>query len=467
MHNLHDIEKFRTLINHIPGVIYRCVGDEWLSLEFFSDEIVTLTGYPRAYFEQNRRDGYTKIVYEEDRVALKKKILHALAEKEKFEIEYRIVKKNGELCWVLERGQVVYEETNQVSYVDGCIFDIHYRKQTEEALRKSEDEVKRLALVAHNTTNSVLITDADERITWVNEGFTRISGYGLEEVMGKKIGYSLDGPEMDTENQQRIRYALDKRLPFNEEFISYGKNGKPIWLKVDCQPLFDEDGKHLGFMAIENNITRRKLAQLQQEELVQRLTLATDSAEIGIWEIDLATNLVIWDDRMYTLYGYPSNTTMSLYKIFFTSVHPDDVGMMNTIIGELLSRKKEINGAVYRIILPDGSTRHIESHAIIKKSESGRILSLIGTNRDITDDILVQEKIKTQNKVLREIAFIQSHEVRRPLANILGVIEILKNSGALNDLEIFGHLVDSANELDMEIRKIVDKTNELDDEAFR
>lgn len=467
MDNLQDIEKFRTLINHIPGVIYRCAGDEWLSLEFFSDEIETLTGYPRDYFVQDRKGGYSKIVYEEDRESLKKKILHAIAGKEKFEIEYRIVKKNGELCWVLESGQGVYEEANQVSYVDGCIFEITERKQIENALEKSKDEVKRLALVAHNTTNSVLITDADERITWVNEGFTRISGYSLEEVSGRKLGYSLDGPEMDTENQKRIRLALDNRLPFNEEFISYGKNGKSIWLKVDCQPLFDEDGKHLGFMAIENDITRRKLAQLQQEELVQRLSLATDSAEIGIWEIDLGTNQVIWDERMYAMYGYPSNTTTSLFKIFNTSVHPDDAELMSQIIGELLSRKKEINGAVYRIILPDGRTRHIESHAIIKKSESGRILSLIGTNRDITDDILIQEKIKTQNKVLREIAFIQSHEVRRPLANILGVIEILKNSGALNDLEIFGHLVDSANELDIEIRKIVDKTNNLDDEAFR
>ena len=462
-----DIEKFRSLVNHIPGVIYRCLGDEFLSLEFFSDEIEKLTGYPREYFVQNRQYGFSKLVHDEDREKVRKTIRHALAEKEKFEIEYRILKKNGELRWVFESGQGIYEAANQISYVDGCIFDITARKKTEAALEKSEDEVKRLALVAHNTTNSVLITDTDQKITWVNEGFTRISGYTLEEVRDKKIGYSLEGPEIDLENQKRIRHALDNKLAYNEEFISYNKNGEAVWLKVDCQPLFDENGKHLGFMAIENDITRRKTAQKQQEELLARLTLATDSAAIAIWEIDLSNNHVIWDERMYSIYGYPPDTQMSLYKIFFTSVHPEDVEMMNTIIGELLSRKKEINGAVYRIILPDGQIRNIESHAIIKKSETGRMLSLIGTNRDITDQILVQEKIKTQNKVLREIAFIQSHEVRRPLANILAVIEILKNSGSINDLEIFDHLVESANELDMEIRSIVNKTNNIDDDAFR
>ena len=462
-----DIEKFRSLVNHIPGVIYRCSGDEYLSLEFFSDEIEKLTGYTREYFVQNKQDGYSRLVHVDDRDAVRKTIRQAVAQKEKFEIEYRIVKKNGELRWVFESGQGIYEAADQISYVDGCIFDITHRKKTEAALEKSEDEVRRLALVAHNTTNSVMITDEDENITWVNEGFTRITGYTLEEIRGKKIGYSLEGPEMDVANQQRIRHALDNKLPFNEEFISYQKNGTSIWLRVDCQPLFDEKGKHLGFMAIETDITRRKTAQKQQEELLWRLTLATDSAAIGIWEIDLSNNDVIWDNRMYTIYGYQPDTEVSLYKIFYTSVHPDDVDMMNRIIGELLSRKKEINGAVYRIILPDGSVRHIESHAIIKKSDSGRILSLIGTNRDVTEDILVQEKIKTQNKVLREIAFIQSHEVRRPLANILAVIEILKNSGSVNDLEIFDHLVESAHELDNEIRSIVNKTNNIDDEAFR
>ena len=462
-----DISKLNALVNHIPGAIYRCRGDEFLSLEFFSEEIEKLTGYPVDHFMNNRKDGYLKLVYNDDVDRLKAAMYHAIAKKEKFEIEYRITRKDGELRWVFESAQAVYDDADKVSYVDGCIFDITRRRQTEMALARSEDEVKRLALVAHNTTNSVLITDADGIITWVNEGYARISGYTPEEVRGKRIGYSLIGPGYDEKSQQLIQSALDKRLPFKEEFISYTKSGKPIWLEVDCHPLQDENGTHLGFMAVESDITQRKSTLKEQEELVRRLTLATDSASIGIFEIDLSNNHVIWDDRMYELYGYPKDTPVSLFKIFDKAVHPEDAQMMTQIIGELLSQKKEIDGAVYRIVLPDGKIRYIESHAIIKKSESGRVLSLIGTNRDVTDAVLVQEKIKSQNKVLRDIAFIQSHEVRKPLANILGVIEILKNTGTLNGLEIFDHLVESAQELDQQIRAIVNKTNNIDDDVFR
>jgi len=458
-----DSKKFRSLVNHIPGVIYRCLGDEFFSLQYFSDEIEKLTGYPVDYFIQNPKDGYLRIVHDDYRALLKEAISHAVTGKEKFELEYKIITKNGELRWVIENGQGVYEAEDQVIYVDGCIFDITNRKQTESALQKSKDEIKRLALVAQNTTNAVMVTDAEENITWINAGYTRVTGYTIEDIRGKKIGYSLVEPEM----KQRIRTALDNKLPYKNEFLSHTKNGDAIWLEVDCQPLTDEQGRHLGFMAIETDITQRKQTLKQQEELLQRLTLATDSAEIGIFEIDLSTNEVIWDDRMYAIYGYPLDTELSLFKVFGSALHPDDAEMMRNIIGELLSQKKEINGAVYRIILPDGKTKYIESHAIIKKSESGKIISLIGTNRDITDDVLVQEKIKTQNKILREIAFSQSHEVRRPLANILGVIEVLRTSGAINDLEIFEHLAESANQLDMQIRNIVNKTNSIDDEAFR
>jgi len=462
-----DNDKIRSLVNHVPGAIYRCRGDEDITLEFFSEGVEKLTGYPAAYFMENRVNGYSNLVYEPDRNMFNQNDRLALLEKGKFEIEYRIVHKDGSIKWVFESGIVNMGLGDDEIYIDGYIFDISRRKQMEADLQKSEEEVKRLALVAENTTNSVMVTDAEENIIWINEGYTRISGYTIDDIRGKKIGYSLLAEGADPAGYQKIRAYLDKKKPYKEEFISYTKSGKQIWLEVDCQPLLDENGKHLGFMAVENDITQRKQTLKEKEELVQRLTLATESAEIGIFEIDLATNDVIWDDKMYEIYGCKKEDGLSLYKVFFNSVHPEDRDMMANIINELLAQKKEIDGAIYRISIPGGGIKYVESHAIIKKSDSGRILSLIGTNRDVTTDILVQEKIKSQNKVLRDIAFIQSHEVRRPLANILGVIEILQQSGSLKGLEIFDLLIESANELDQQIRAIVKKSNEMDDEVFR
>ncbi|MCK9402810.1 MAG: PAS domain-containing protein [Chitinophagaceae bacterium] len=460
-------EKIRSLVNHIPGAIYRCRGDKFITLEFFSDEIEKLTGYPVNYFMQNTKDGYSKLVYADDRDAFTELIRCAIADKIKYEIEYRIVTKNGELKWVFESGKGNYDEDEKVVFVDGCIFDITRCKQAEAALAITKDEVRRLALVARNTTNAVMITDSEENIIWINESYTRISGYTLEEIAGKKIGYSLDGPGGDPDIRQKVHKLLDNKQPYKDELMSFHKNGNPIWVEVDCQPMRDEQGKYLGYMAIETDITQRKQILKEQEELLQRLSLATGSAAIGIFEMDFANKQVIWDDRMYEIYGCKKEEGLNLFKVFNKAIHPEEQAMITKIIEESRAQKKDINGIVYRIIIPDGRIRYIESHAIIKKSESGLIDSLIGTNRDITDAVLAQEKLKAQNKVLRDIAFIQSHEVRRPLANILGVLEILQNSGALKGLELFDHLIESAKELDVQIRAIVTKANEMDDEVFR
>ncbi len=455
-------QQLQKFVDHIPGVLYRFIADENYTIEFFSDGIEALTGYTSSELSINRRSGYNHLIFHDDLLMVDNAIELAIANKHKYEVEYRILHKDKEIRWVFERGGAVYDAEQNKTFIDGSIFDVTSRKKVEAALERSEDEVKRLALVAHNTTNSVLIADTNQQIIWVNDGFTRISGYTLEEIRGKKIGYSLEGPKVDQKTKIRLQYSLDNKLAFKEEFLSYPKSGNPLWLEVDCQPLFDENNVHIGFMSIENDITRRQQAQLDQEELLQRLTLATDSAQIAIWEIDIATNHIIWDDKMFEMYGYENDPDFPPYKIWKRTVHPDDLDMMQKIIGQLIDGKREIDSAVYRITTPNGRVRHIESHAIVKKSPSGKILRLIGTNRNITDDIAVQEKLKTQNKVLRDIAFIQSHEVRRPLANILGVIEVLNSSNSVNNKEIFDHLIESANELDMQIRSIVKKTNNLD-----
>ncbi len=455
--------QFNSLLNHIPGVIYRILGDEHFSISFMSDEIENLTGYPVSHFYANRKDGFSSLIFEDDKALVKTTIQHAINNKEQYSLKYRILHKDGTIRWVSETGQAVFEAENQISFLDGCIFDITKKKHYEEALAYSKDEVKRLALVAHSTTNSVMITDAFENIIWVNQGFTRISGYTLDEVIGKKFGYSLEGPEADENAKKRLRHAIDNRLAIKDEFLSSAKNGDQIWLEVDSQPLFDEEGKYLGFMTIENDITKRKHAQQQQEELLQRLTLATDSAKIGIWEIDLKNNNhVIWDDTMFDIYGYVNNEATSPYKIWKKLMHPDDMNMIMEIVNELVEGKKEEDSALYRIITTSGVVRYIETHAIVKRSDSGKVVRLIGTNRNVTEDILVQEKLKSQNKALRDIAFIQSHEVRRPLANILGVIEVLNNNNTVSNKDILDHLIQSANELDTQIRSIVKKTNSLD-----
>ena len=146
------------------------------------------------------------------------------------------------------------------------------RTRIDRAVLATQSETKKLALVASSTDNAVVITDADGRIEWVNEGFTRVTEYSLDEVKGKKPGAVLQGPETDPETVAAVRAKLREGRAFENEIVNYSKSGRKYWLAISVQPIHDEFGRLTNFIAIESDITGRKAAEAA-------LTAARDAAE--------------------------------------------------------------------------------------------------------------------------------------------------------------------------------------------
>ncbi len=129
-------------------------------------------------------------------------------------------------------------------------------------IESSSREVQRLALVASETDNGVIITDVDENIEWVNEGFTRITGYTLEEVRGRKPGAFLQGPNSSAGTIRFIREKVQARESFSAELINYAKNGDEYFITIDAKPLFERE-RFIGFIAIQRDDTERYLHEQQ------------------------------------------------------------------------------------------------------------------------------------------------------------------------------------------------------------
>ncbi|MCS7086079.1 MAG: ATP-binding protein, partial [Bacteroidia bacterium] len=127
---------------------------------------------------------------------------------------------------------------------------------------------------ASKTDNAVIITDAQGRIQWVNDGFERITSYAFDEVLGKKPGDFLQGPDTDPKTVARIRQYLRERKPFTEEILNYTKYGKPYWITLSISPVFDDAGALVNFIAVESDVTERKLFENKLVETNQRLQSA-------------------------------------------------------------------------------------------------------------------------------------------------------------------------------------------------
>jgi len=129
-------EKFRSLILNIPGAVFRC--DVTYTLEFISDAIQEITGFPASGFIHDRSRSYLSIVHPEDVELIKHSIVQSILEQHSCSIEYRIIHADGTLRWIWERRQAIFDSRGRFLWFDGVLFDVSDHKQTEQELRRSE-----------------------------------------------------------------------------------------------------------------------------------------------------------------------------------------------------------------------------------------------------------------------------------------------------------------------------------------
>lgn len=133
--------QFRTLVQNIPEIVYRCALDKHWTVIFISDHIETVSGYPTADFVGNSVRSFTSIIHPEDLDKVNQTTLSAVASKTPYTIEYRIVHRNGVVHWVIEKGQASFDNQGQVMWLDGVIRDISERKQAEKDAQKLRDQL--------------------------------------------------------------------------------------------------------------------------------------------------------------------------------------------------------------------------------------------------------------------------------------------------------------------------------------
>ena len=124
-------ERYRTLVENVPGVNYRCACDPHWTMEFLSDEVETLTGYRAEEFLGNRVRSFVSVIHPDDVAMVQATVLEGVRNRQTFTVEYRIVRADGGVRWVYAKGQGVFHPDGRLRCLDGVILDITHRKQGE------------------------------------------------------------------------------------------------------------------------------------------------------------------------------------------------------------------------------------------------------------------------------------------------------------------------------------------------
>ena len=250
------------------------------------------------------------------------------------------------------------------------------------------------------------------------------------------------------------------------------KDQSTLWSLVTLAPLFDDVGKYSGGIALCQDISQRK--ELEEEKaldefkihaLAQRLSLAVEGAGLGVWELDLQSNKLIWDETMHTIYGFEPGTVGGDFSTWQNCLHPEDKPLVDKNFDRLL-KGEVVEIFVFRIFRKsDNELRYLEANGLMQTSKDGVPLRLIGTNCDITSrktQEIAFEKAKHDaelaNSAKSEFLANVSHEIRTPLAVIRGFAELLINSeSSVQDRERWlNSIIQSSLQLELLVNDILD-----------
>lgn len=132
-------ERFRTLVANLPGTVYRCLNDDDWTMQFISENVREITGYPATEFIDNAVRTYDSVISTEDSQQVADEVDAAVNKKEPWDIQYRIVRADGEIRWVGERGRAAFRDDGSVDHLDGVIIDITEAKKLSEELEVARE----------------------------------------------------------------------------------------------------------------------------------------------------------------------------------------------------------------------------------------------------------------------------------------------------------------------------------------
>lgn len=202
---------------------------------------------------------------------------------------------SGSELWLSVTFTSVHDDQQRPDRVLCMIQDITERKNREQ-------EFERLSLVANNTDNSVIITDKNGFTEYVNEGFTKMTGYEASQIIGKKPGTLLQGPLTDKTIVDKLRKKIAQGTSVYEEILNYNSKGETYWVSLAINPVHDESGGIVRFISIQADITQTKIKALDVNQKMEALSRSN-----AIIEMNCDGTIIDINDNYLQMLGYSRN----------------------------------------------------------------------------------------------------------------------------------------------------------------
>lgn len=363
-------------------------------------------------------------------------------------------------------GKRLFYENKYSPIIDqhGKVLGITLFSNDITSLKEQQEETRivdlRYAALFDGAEDAILIADITTgNLVDVNDKAVSLFGYSKFEMIGMHQSKLHPPEDLEYVVHQFREFTNDSSFKTVETRIINSK-GKIKPVRITGSAPF-RVGKYQFMAAYFHDVSIEKAAIEKALTIQELLSKAEGIAHVGSFEVSLTDGLAVWSDEMYRILDLSPNEVIARTEVFSNMVLPSDKELYEKWIATARSIEGESKPIKFQIRTAKGNLKHVIVSGISYKNIAGVVYKYIGVVKDITTRVITLESLQLQNQRLREIAWAQSHMVRGPLSDILGISKIIKNQlvteGEKEKLLLQMH--EAAEKLDLAIKEVVDNTH--------